>query len=140
MEPRNVSEHPNGFTLIEVLASIVLLGIIFVIFYQLVGFTALSKDRESRKDGAIQLANETLQETLASISAAENTPAAGSQNENKTGSNGMSILINETSPEQDVPPPSGSKSEYVSVAAITLLSDGDNIVPRKLVVTVRWKP
>ncbi|RDI44163.1 type II secretion system protein [Falsibacillus pallidus] len=130
--------NQRGFTLIEVLLSITILGILAVILLQFTGFFSFLDERSDTKQKAIELANQELVKEAEEINNAEandtyelkNTPAIQSE----------LISIN-GSPTFDM---CKEKNECVFVSSIVHIKvinekKEEAVIPKLLVVGVKWK-
>jgi len=126
--------NQRGFTLVEILASITIFSIIVVFILQLTGQINLFDQSQERKEEAVRLANDVLNETLEEISSADRLPSIGTFHQSRTIEN-FTINIYDT----DVNDSGNLPNAPVSLTSVVHLKDDQGVlVPRLIVVTVRW--
>jgi len=126
--------NQRGFTLVEILASITIFSIIVVFILQLTGQINLFDQSQERKEEAVRLANDVLNETLEEISSADTLPSIGTLHQSRTIEN-FTINIYDT----DVNDSGNLPNAPVSLTSVVHLKDDQGVlVPRLIVVTVRW--
>jgi len=126
--------NQRGFTLVEILASITIFSMIVVFILQLSGQINLFDQSQERKEEAVRLANDVLNETLEEISSADTLPSIGTVHRSRTIEN-FTITIYDT----DINDSGNLPNVPVSLTSVVHLRDNQGkLVPRLIVVTVRW--
>ncbi|WP_010678303.1 type IV pilus modification PilV family protein [Bacillus timonensis] len=132
-----MKKSEQGFTLLEVLAAMTIIGIVLLVFLNAVGFTTFNIRNSDNKTEAIRIAEQELNQTLNDISAnprdfeiksttsqAENFPVTVFQTE-----------IN--NPTYSLPDDS---NKYVFLQGIAVFTGTDNISKKGLItVAVKWR-
>lgn len=124
-------KNQKGITLIELLAAMIILGVVVMSFVSISNYSSLADHRSGMQTEAMRLAEGKLN-TLRN----EITPSdpIGSMN-NTTVENGYTIKI-EDYPLNSVTHPASNR--IVTVNAIVLMHNGTNSEARLLTVTASW--
>lgn len=129
----------KGLTLVEVMAGVVLLGLIALTFSQLSHFTSSVFYQTDKQSKALRIAERELHQKTAAIAAAPSVPSVDSQDEPPKTVDGFSVRTDETevgaSPAYSPP----TYDNAVSVQSIVILQEGGTRTPRLLTVTVSWE-
>lgn len=132
--------NEKGLTLIEVLASMVLLSIIVIAFVQVSGYTSLADNKSDRKAEAYRIAENELNElrTLYTTPATIPDNASWTDPLPDTSYAGYTVVVQKhelNDINQNQYNYTNIETNHVSIQSIVLFTDN---VPRVITVTVTW--
>jgi prepilin-type N-terminal cleavage/methylation domain-containing protein len=143
-EGKVMQNKERGFTLVEVLVSIVLLSMTFVLFYQIMGFSSLTNDRDKKKQEAIEYANEILHVKLSGLTNSStltdlNNLTALNTKISSEGRTGQIYIRNFSSPS-----PISNPEDYVFLPSVVRVQNVPATTPisyteKVLEVAIKWR-
>ena len=138
----SVMRNEKGITLLELLASMAILGIMVAGFLNLTQFNAKTKLEESRRAEALRIAEEQLNRVRVSYnSIPAKSPVTGNQviSTSTQGQYQLLIQLSDLTNTPSYTAPANNRQVYVqSVVLIKDASDPTAMIPKLLTVTVSW--